>query len=72
MENIHKNKLKLDAKFLNETRRGNFIMLNDTFHNEDKIVMSIFAHKTIPDHNNKTRNLTICVGRKGLHNETLK
>ena len=55
-------KVNLDAELLNETKRGNFLMLKGTFHNKDKTVMNLFASQTIPDH--ETINITINLGIK--------
>ena len=41
-------------------------MLKDTFHNENKTIMTLFVPENIPDHN-KTTNITIYVGYITMH-----
>ena len=41
-------------------------MLKDTFHNENKTIMTLFVPENIPDHN-KTTNITIYVGCITMH-----
>lgn len=52
-------KINLDAELSNETR-GKYLMLKDTFHNENKTIMTLFIPENTPDHN-KTTNITIYV-----------
>lgn len=41
-------------------KSGKFLMLKDTFHNENKTIMTLFIPGNTPDHN-KTTNITIYV-----------
>ena len=59
-------KSKFRCRIIKWNKRGKFLMLKDTFHNENKTIMTLFVPENIPDHN-KTTNITIYVGYITMH-----